>query len=98
MAPFKELYGRRCRSLVWWFKVEKSLILGPEMVYKALEKVRMIRDRLKMEYARQKSYANNGIRDHEFELGDKVYLKNSPMKVVRFAKKEEAYSLVCGPL
>ena len=24
MAPFKALYGRRCRSLVWWFEVGES--------------------------------------------------------------------------
>ena len=29
MAPFEELYGRRCRSVVGWFEVGESSILGP---------------------------------------------------------------------
>ena len=36
----------------------------------------------------EKSYADHRTRDLEFEEGDKVYLKISPMKVVvRFGKK-----------
>ena len=27
MAPFEEVYGRRCRSLIWWFEVGESSIL-----------------------------------------------------------------------
>ena len=41
-----------------------------------------------MTYSRQKSYVDHRRRDLEFERGDKVYLKISPMKeVVRFGKK-----------
>ena len=48
----------------------------------------MIRDRLKIAYSQQKSYADNRRRDLEFEVGDMVYLKISPMKgVMRFGKK-----------
>ena len=41
-------------------------------------------------YSRQKSYADHRRRNSEFEEGDKVYLKISPMKgVVRFGMKEK---------
>ena len=58
---------------------EPSLI-GSELIYKTLEKVHIIRKRLQTTYNRQKSYADHRRRDLEFEEGDKVYLKISPMK------------------
>ncbi|WMV46414.1 hypothetical protein MTR67_039799 [Solanum verrucosum] len=98
MAPFEELYGRRCRSLVGWFEVGKFSLLGPEVVYKATEKVLLIRNRLKMAHSRQKSYADNRKRDLEFEVGDWVYLKISPMKgVMRFGKKGKLSPRYVGP-
>jgi len=40
--------------------------------------------------SQQKTYADNRRRDLEFEVGDWVYLKISPMKgVMRFGKKEK---------
>ena len=51
MAPLEELYGRRCRSPVGLFEVEESLHVGPEIIYEALEKGGLIRDRLKMAYS-----------------------------------------------
>ena len=59
MAQFEALYGRRCKSLVGWFEVGESSILGPEIIHEALEKVRVIRDKLATAYSRQKSYADN---------------------------------------
>ena len=52
IAPFEVLYGRRCRCPVGWFKVGDSSILGPEIIHEALEKVRVIRDRLTTAYSR----------------------------------------------
>ena len=63
-------------------------LLGPDLIYKTLEKVHIIRNRLQTDYSSQKSYADHRRRDLEFEEGDKVYLKISPMKgMVRFGKK-----------
>ena len=59
MALFETLYGRRCRSPVGWFEVGESSILGPEIINEALEKVRVIRDRLATSYSRQKIYEDN---------------------------------------
>ena len=56
---FEALYGRRSMSQVWWFKVGESSILGQKIIHEALEKVRVIRDRLATAYSQQKSYANN---------------------------------------
>lgn len=38
-----------------WFKVGEFVLLGPEMVYEAIEKVLVIRDRLRMDQSLQKS-------------------------------------------
>ncbi|XP_069154432.1 uncharacterized protein [Solanum lycopersicum] len=85
MALFEALYGRRCRSPVGWFEVGESYILGPNIKHETVEKVRMIKDRLATAYNRQKSYADNRRRALEFEVGDQVYLKISPMKgMMRF--------------
>ena len=73
MAPYEALYGRRCRSTIRWFEVGEPLLLGPDLVYKTLEKVHIIRNRLQTAYSRQKSYADNRRRNLEFEEGDKVY-------------------------
>lgn len=59
MEPFKALYGRKCTSMVGWFEVSECLLIGPEIVYEFIEKVELIRDRLKTTYIRQKSYAEN---------------------------------------
>ena len=51
-----------------------------------------------MAYSRQKSYGGHRRRDLEFEEGDNVYLKISPMKgVVRFGKKGKLSSRYVGP-
>ena len=98
MAPFEALYGRRCRSPVGWFKVGEVALLGPDLVMEALEKVRMIRERLKTAQSRQKSYADVRRRALEFRVGDWVYLKVSPMKgVVRFGKKGKLSPRYVGP-
>ena len=88
MAPYESLYGRRCRSPIVWFEVGEPSLLSPELIYKTLENVHIIRNRLQMAYSRQNSYADHRRWDLEFEEGDKVYLKILPMKgVVRFSKK-----------
>ena len=46
MAPFEALYGRRCRSPIGWFEVSEASIIGPDLVFDALEKVQLIRERL----------------------------------------------------
>ena len=52
------------------------------------EKVKVVRDNLKIERDRQKSYADNHRRDLQFEIDDRVFLKISPWKgVLRFGRR-----------
>ncbi|KAH0644897.1 hypothetical protein KY284_032781 [Solanum tuberosum] len=47
MALYEALYGRRYRSPVGWFEVGEAALIGPDSVLDAMEKVQLIRDRLK---------------------------------------------------
>ena len=98
MAPYEALYRRKCRSLIGWFKVGKAELLGPNLVQQAMEKVKLIRDRLRIAQSRQKSYADVRRRDLEFDVEDWVFLKVSPMKsVMRFGKKGKLSPRYVGP-
>ena len=98
MAPFKGLYGRKCRSLVCWDDVGEKKLLRPELVQLTVEKVALIKERLKATQSRQKSYIDNRRQDLEFEVGDHVFLKVSPMKsMMRFGRKEKLNHRFMGP-
>ena len=43
MVPYVALYGRRCRFPIGWFEMGEPSLLGPELIYKTLEKVHIIR-------------------------------------------------------
>ncbi|GKC95423.1 putative reverse transcriptase domain-containing protein [Tanacetum coccineum] len=42
-APFKALYGRKCRSLVCWAEVGDVQLTGPEIIHETTEKIVQIR-------------------------------------------------------
>ncbi|GKA34875.1 hypothetical protein Tco_0721304 [Tanacetum coccineum] len=69
-------------------EIEKSSLIGPELVQETTDKVVLIKEKLKAARDRQKSYADNRRKPLEFEVGDRVMLKVSPWKgVIRFWKK-----------
>ena len=63
-------------------------MIGLDIVKDTEAKVQVIWQRLKAASDRQKSYADLKMKDIEYEVGDKVFLKVSPWrKVLRFGKK-----------
>ena len=48
MAPFEALYDRKSRTPVCWDEVGERRLVGPELVQITLEKVKVIRDNLKI--------------------------------------------------
>ena len=80
MAPYEALYGRRCRTPICWTELYDRKTLGPELIQETEETVRLIRDRLKEDFDRQKSYVDRRRKDIEFEVGDQVFLKLSQWK------------------
>ncbi|XP_039120511.1 uncharacterized protein LOC120256910 [Dioscorea cayenensis subsp. rotundata] len=98
MAPYEALYGRRCRSPICWDDVGERKLLGPEIVQLTVEKVRLIRDRLRAAQSRQKSYADNRRRSLEFQVGDHVFLRVAPTKgVIRFGVRGKLSPRFIGP-
>ena len=77
MVPYEALYERICRSPVSWFEVGETTLIGPDLVLDAMEKVQLIRDRLKTAQSRQKSYAYVRRMELEFQVDDWVFLKVS---------------------
>ena len=98
MTPFEALYVRPCKSPACWIESGDRLVLGPEIIMEASEKVEEIRKKIKMAQVRQKSYADRRRRDLEFSVGDKVFLKVSPLKnIVRSGRKGKLAPRFVGP-
>ncbi|KAL4319812.1 hypothetical protein GQ457_18G008350 [Hibiscus cannabinus] len=68
------------------------------MIQDTEKQVKIIHDRLKQAFDRQKAYADTKRRDIRYEVGDKVFLKVSPWKkVLRFGKKGKLSPRYIGP-
>ncbi|KAI4387159.1 hypothetical protein MLD38_005009 [Melastoma candidum] len=68
------------------------------MIQITTEVIKTIRERLKAAQERQKGYVDNRRRPLEFEVGDYVFLKVSPIKsVVRFEKRGKLSPRCIGP-
>ncbi|KAK8655193.1 hypothetical protein V6N13_107783 [Hibiscus sabdariffa] len=98
MAPYEALYGRKCCTPICWTELYDRKTLGPELIQETENTVRLIRDRLKQAFDRQKSYADRRRKDIEFAVGDQVFLKVSPWKkVLRFGRKGKLSPRFIGP-
>ena len=87
MAPYEALYRKKCRTPLYWDKVGERKLENIELIETTSQKIKIIRDRLKVDQDRQKSYAVTRMRVLEFEVGDIVFLKVVPWKgVIRFQK------------
>ena len=67
----------------------KNVMLGPEIVQQTTEKVRMIQEKMKASQSRQKSYHDKRRKDLEFQEGDHVFLRVTPMTGVGRALKSK---------
>ena len=98
MAPFEALYGRRCRTPLMWDEVGDRHLFGPDLIKESEEKVKLIRDRLKIAQSRQKSYADSKRKEVTYEIGDRAYLRVSPLRgVKRFGVKGKLAPRFVGP-
>jgi hypothetical protein len=79
MSSFEALYGRKCRTPLYWDQIGEKQFFGPEIIQEAKEQVRLIRENLRTVQSIQKSYADTWRRRSEFKEGDHVYLKVSPI-------------------
>ena len=79
-------------------KLSEKKVIGPDLIQENEEKVKMIREILKVATDRQKSYADMKRKDIQYEIGEKVFLKVSPWKkVMRFGKNGKLSPRFIGP-
>jgi hypothetical protein len=98
MAPFEVLYGRRCCTPLNWVEPGEKVIFGPNLVDEAEATVHRIQNNLKAVKSRQESYANKRRQPLQFEVGDHIYIKVSPMKgMKRFGMKGKLSPRYNGP-
>jgi hypothetical protein len=98
MSPFEALYGRKCRTPLYWDQTGERQLFGPEIIQEAEEQVQQIRENLSTAQSRQKSYADTRRRLLEFKEGDYVYLKVSPLRGMRrFKVKGKLSPRFIGP-
>ncbi|KAA3465782.1 DNA/RNA polymerase superfamily protein [Gossypium australe] len=95
MAPYKALYGRKCRTPLYWTELSENKIHGVDQIKETEQKVKVIRDNLKAASDRQKSYTDLKRKDIEFEIGDKVV---SVEENTLIWPKGQAESRFIGPL
>ncbi|XP_070015673.1 uncharacterized protein [Nicotiana sylvestris] len=79
-APYEALYGRQYRSPVGWFESVEARLLGTNLLHDALDKIKIIQDRLRTAQSRKKRYGNHKVCDVAFMVGQRVLPRMSPMK------------------
>ena len=90
MAPNETLYGRRCRTSLCWDEIVERELENVELIEATSEKIKVIRDRLKMAQDKKKSYVDTRRKVLKFEVGDMVFLKVTPWNgVIRFHKRRK---------
>nr|GEX70083.1 reverse transcriptase domain-containing protein [Tanacetum cinerariifolium] len=79
-APFKALYGCKCRSPIYWVEVGDAQLTGLEIVHETTKKILQIKKRIQATYDRQKSLV-----DRNFEIMDRKVkqLKQSHIPIVK---------------
>jgi hypothetical protein len=98
MAPFELLHGRRCSTPLNWIEPGEKTVFGLKLIKEAEATVSRIQYNLRAVKSRQESYANKRRQPLEFEVGNHMYLKVSPMKgMKRFGVKGKLAPHYIGP-
>ena len=53
MAPYEALYGRKCITPLCWTELNEKKIIGLDLIQETEEKVKLIRERLKVAMGRK---------------------------------------------
>ncbi|WVZ97852.1 LOW QUALITY PROTEIN: hypothetical protein U9M48_043361 [Paspalum notatum var. saurae] len=89
-SPFEALYGKRCRTPLFWNQTGEKQDAGQQL--------RIVQENLRVAQSRQRSYADVRSRDLSFKVDDHVYLKVSPMRGIRrFNMKGKLAPRYIGP-
>ena len=94
MAPFEVLYGRKCRTPLNWSKTGERPFFGPDVINEAEEKVRVIRENLKIAQSRQKATTTSIIRRFIMKLVTKPISESLPSEAFVVSESRENWPLV----
>ncbi|XP_052490460.1 uncharacterized protein LOC128042965 [Gossypium raimondii] len=84
----EKMVRKGCEAFLAYTELGELRVMGPELVLETKDKVRLIRDHLKMPSDRHKSYAGLKRREIEYSVGDFMFLKVLPWKkILRFGRK-----------
>ncbi|GJX49597.1 putative reverse transcriptase domain-containing protein [Tanacetum coccineum] len=90
-ATFEALYGRKCRSPIYWAEVGDSQLTGLEIIHETTEKIIQIKSRIQAARDRQKSYADLkkcmadeplAIPLDEIQVDDKLHFIEEPVEIM----------------
>ena len=73
-----------------WDEVGDRQLFGPDLIKESEQKVKLIRDRLKVAQSRQKSYADSKHKETVYEVGDRAYLRVSPLWGTKLLELKES--------
>lgn len=60
--------GTRCRSLIAWFEVSETTLIGKYLVHEEMKNFHLIKDRLNTTQSCQNSFGNVRRRDYEYGI------------------------------
>ncbi|KAK6123582.1 hypothetical protein DH2020_042671 [Rehmannia glutinosa] len=86
-GTYEALYGQKCRSPLHFREIDDQWTQKVDLVHVAMEKVKLIKERIRTAQSRQKSCTDKRRKDLEFEVGDEVFLRLSPRKGLINPKK-----------
>ncbi|WVZ58144.1 hypothetical protein U9M48_008447 [Paspalum notatum var. saurae] len=97
-SPFEALYGKRCKTPLFWNQTGEKQVFGPDIIQDPEQQLRIVQENLRVAQSRQRSYADVRRRDLSFKVDDHVYLKVSPMRGIRrFNMKGKLAPRYIGP-
>ena len=98
MTPFEALYSRRCRNPICWDELGERELFKVELIDQMIAVLKTMCKRLHAAHSRQNNYADIRRRPLEFNVGDHVFLKVSPVKgSINFSKKGKPSRRFIGP-
>ena len=98
MAPSEALYARPSPSPLSWSGPGEKFVVEPGAIKEMNEQITRIHHLMQVARIQHKNYSDRRRQELEFQVGDKVFLRVSPMKgVFRFGARGKLKLRFVGP-
>ncbi|KAL6223443.1 hypothetical protein ACLB2K_006830 [Fragaria x ananassa] len=88
MAPFEALYRRQCHTPLCWNEIGERELCGPEIIHDTNEKIKVVRDRLKVAQSRIHNVFHVSML-HKYITDPSHVLKEQPISLQKDLSYEE---------